>query len=162
MLSKSCTYGIQASVFVAAAAQEGFVPIREISGSLGISHHFLTKVLQGLTRRGIMRSFRGPNGGVALAQPAERLTLKQLVLAIDGPELFECCVLGLPNCGTDRPCPLHDDWGRVRGGIDDTLSETTVAELAVRFRQGGTPLLDLNAFFIDRNKTKESQKRNGA
>ena len=108
------------------------MPIREISDGLGISHHFLTKVLQGLTRRGIMRSSRGPHGGIALALPAEQLTLKQLVVAIDGPELFERCMLGLPGCGSETPCPFHHQWGEARGCIDSVLGEMTVSELAAR------------------------------
>lgn len=142
MISKSCSYGIQASVFVAAVGEGGFVPIREISSRLGISQHFLTKVLQGLSRKGIMRSFRGPNGGVALAAPPERLTLRDLILAVDGPALFETCVLGLPHCGVEKPCPLHDRWQEVRCGIDAALGETTVAEMARRFRSEGHAAFD--------------------
>ena len=141
MFTKGCLYGIQAAVLIAALRSETFVPIREIGRRLGISHHFLTKVLQELTRAGHMRSFRGPNGGVMLARAAQEMTLKQLIEAVDGPGFFEHCVLGLPGCGSEKPCPLHDQWKGVRSSIDRVLSDVTVAELAVRFEQQGIAAL---------------------
>ena len=153
MISKGCTYGIQAAVYVAAGEQRRFVPIREISRHFDISPHFLTKVLQELTRAGLMRSFRGPNGGVALACPPEALTLRQLVEAVDGGMLFEHCVLGLPDCGTDKPCPLHDKWHSVRGGMAAMLSDVTVHELAERYRTDGPGVLSEAALLCSHPET---------
>jgi hypothetical protein len=36
--------------------------------------------------------------------------LYEIVVAIDGEDLFRECVLGLPGCGDATPCPLHDEW----------------------------------------------------
>ena len=130
MLSRSCEYGLQAAAKLVSLGKDTYVPIRELSQGLHISQHYLTKVLQILTRCGIMKSMRGPNGGVALTRPAEDITLKEIVVAIDGPELFEACVLGLPGCGERKPCPLHDQWGEVRGCIHTAFSETTLAQVA--------------------------------
>ena len=132
MLSKRCTYGLRAVLFLAAQESGDYVPIRQISESLAIPHAFLAKTLQVLTQRGVLDSLRGPHGGVALAQPPGSLTLKDIIEAIDGPALFEMCVLGLPGCGTQKPCPLHEQWKNVRGGIHTTLTETSVGALAER------------------------------
>jgi Rrf2 family transcriptional regulator, iron-sulfur cluster assembly transcription factor len=135
MLSKSCLYGIQAALYLAAHDRAGYVSIRQIGQDLGISYFFLTKVLQRLTEKGIMTSFRGPNGGVALHVSAKELTLKQLIVALDGPGMFVECVLGLPGCGSEKPCPLHADWGVVRQEIETTLAGLTVSELALRWHE---------------------------
>jgi Rrf2 family protein len=130
MWSASCTYGIQATLFLAVRGAKGYVPIRQISDHLGVSFHFLTKVLQVLNHHGMLRSQRGPHGGVALARAADAISLRDLIVAIDGPGLFEDCVLGLPGCGNEKPCPLHDHWEDVRGCLRQHLTATTLAELA--------------------------------
>src|SRR5690625_7578709 len=86
---------MRATLHLATLKSDGYVSIRAISEELDISFHFLTKIFQKLTQAGILASFRGPNGGVALARPATRITLLDIVIAIDGPELFTECVLGL-------------------------------------------------------------------
>lgn len=146
MLSKSCIYGLRAVLYLASQAQDGYVSIREISGRLGFSYAFLTKVLQGLTRAGLLCSQRGPNGGVALARPAGEITLAEIVALIDGPQLFEACVLGLPRCGSDQPCLLHQRWAPVRADIESLFGDTTVREMA-----------DEGSLFLELNKTKDSQ-----
>ncbi len=126
MLSKSCTYGLQAALYLAAHPHDGYVPIRQISDDLGLSHPFLTKVLQQLTRKGLLRSVRGMRGGVALAQAPEAVTLDAIVEAIDGRALFEGCILGLPECTADNPCALHAHWETVV----NTFSATSLKDLA--------------------------------
>lgn len=130
LLSKSCEYGMRATLYLATLNKEGYVSIRDISEELDISFHFLTKIFQKLTQAGILASFRGPNGGVALARPATAVTLFEIVVAIDGPELFHECVLGLPECGNRRPCPMHDSWAVERQRLRGMFSGTSVAEAA--------------------------------
>ncbi len=127
MLSKACTYGLLASLHVA-KQDAGYVSIREMSGHLGISFHFLTKILQVLTQAGIMRSHKGPNGGVALARPADSITLMEIVTAIDGNALFTQCMLGLPGCGHATPCPMHDHWVGIRAALTDLFNRQTLAD----------------------------------
>lgn len=129
MLSRSCTYGLQAALFLASREDAAYVPIQRISERLGLSFYFLTKVLQHLSHDGLLRSLRGPNGGVALTRSPDRITLKEVIVAIDGPELFEGCVLGLPGCGEQKPCPLHAAWSEVRGCLGVVFEETTLAAL---------------------------------
>lgn len=131
MFSKSCEYGIRASLLLAATTSgEQYTPIREISDTLDISYHFLTKTLQKLTEHGILVSYRGPRGGVSLAQPPEEITVKDIILAIDGPDLFEQCVLGLPGCGQATPCPMHEQWSTTRDTIEQQFQTLTLRELA--------------------------------
>lgn len=129
LLSKSCEYGIRATLRVAMHEDDEYVPIRVISGEVGMSAHFLTKILQQLTRAGIMKSFKGPKGGVALAKPASKVRLIDIVSAIDGPQLFEECMLGLPGCGQRKPCPLHDRWMVERGRLTALFESTTLDQL---------------------------------
>jgi Rrf2 family transcriptional regulator, iron-sulfur cluster assembly transcription factor len=130
LLSKSCEYGIRATLHLARLKSAGYVSIRDISDDLDISFHFLTKIFQKLTLAGILASFRGPNGGVALARPARDISLLDLVTAIDGQGLFHECILGLPGCGNRTPCPLHASWAVERSRLKSMFESMTLAATA--------------------------------
>ena len=130
ILSKSCIYGIQAAIHVAAEAKTGYVPISRIAEQLNISFHFLTKVLQQFTQSGLLASYRGPKGGVALGRDASEISLYDLIGTIDGTKIFTECMLGLPGCGHEEPCPAHDHWVEVRQQFASIAKSVTLADLA--------------------------------
>ncbi len=132
LLSKSCIYGLRASIYIASTRDEQFMSIREIADKLDISFHFLTKILQALTQEGIMNSYRGPKGGIMLAKNANTISIFDIVKAIDGNEVFTECFLGLPHCGSATPCPLHEQWAGIRANIAKVLATTTLADLAAK------------------------------
>ncbi len=143
MLSKTCNYGIRAAFYIALNSERPYVPIREISEELGISFHFLTKILQILTQHDIMVSFKGPNGGVSLARPAGEIHLIEIVEAIDGPALFNECLLGLEKCGIENPCPVHVQWSEIREKIKSFFAQTTLEEMAQKVKRNKFRLSDL-------------------
>lgn len=142
-LSKSCIYGLRASVFLAAKKSDGYINIREISNELNISFHFLTKVLQQLTQAEILESYKGPNGGVKLAKAASEITFMDVVVAIDTDHAFTECILGLPGCGELKPCPMHDQWAKLKGKLSDMMEQSTLRELANRNKTFSHPLDNL-------------------
>ncbi len=129
MLSKSCEYGLRASLYLATLDRDGFVSISTISEELDISFPFLTKIFQKLNDADLLESRRGPKGGVALTKSAEEISLYEIVVAIDGDDLFEECVLGLPGCGEAEPCPLHEQWADERDRVETMFRDSTLAEL---------------------------------
>ena len=130
LLSKACVYGLRSSLYVTSHADDSYISIRELSDNLDISFHFLTKVLQQLTRAGLMESHKGPNGGVRLTKSGYEMDLFEIIAAIDGTELFTECAMGLPGCGVEKPCPLHEKWAGTRDGIRKMLESTNLVELA--------------------------------
>jgi Rrf2 family iron-sulfur cluster assembly transcriptional regulator len=141
LLSKSCVYAIRAVLYIALNSKDGkYLSIRDVADELQISFHFLTKILQQLTQEKILTSYRGPNGGIALGRPGRDINLLDIIRIVDGPDLFEKCVLGLPGCGTGKPCPLHDSWGRDREQIRDTFASMNLEELANNTRNLGLRL----------------------
>src|SRR5690554_3322173 len=142
LLSKSCVYGLRASLYLASRKEGEFTSIKEMSTKLDISFHFLTKILQQLTAAAFMESYKGPNGGLRLSQKGRSATLFDLVVAIDGIELFTQCALGLPGCGSEKPCPLHESWTDTRASIQAMLEKTTLDELG---KQGKENLFRISA-----------------
>lgn len=141
VLSKTSVYGIRAVLYLVSSEQEKpYVRIRQISEDLHISFHFLTKIFQILTNHNIITSYRGPNGGVSLAKPANEITLIDLIIAIEGEAFFTGCILALPGCGEEAPCPLHEYWGEMRENIKAYFKNITLAELESRIATEGLRL----------------------
>jgi len=140
LLSKSSIYGLRAALYIASLDSDEFVTVKQISKDLDISFHFLAKILQSMTQHGILKSFRGPNGGVALAKPASEIRLDEVLNAIDGPTMFSECIMGLPGCGHERPCPLHSQWALAQEQIKKLFENSTLAEQSERIAELGLRL----------------------
>jgi Rrf2 family protein len=136
LLSKSCVYGLRASLFLASNQNGEFISIKKLSKKLDISFHFLTKILQQLTAVNLMESLKGPNGGVRLSKPGEKISLLDVVVAIDGDDLFQECVLGLPGCGMEKPCPMHNIWATTRDDIRKMLETNSLIDMAEKGKEG--------------------------
>lgn len=130
ILSKASVYALRALLYIVAHKGEApYVSIGEISKELGISFHFLTKVLQQLTQAQILESYRGPNGGIALTKNPGDIHVIDIVRVIEGPDFFNTCLLGLPGCGVFQPCPVHDFWSQTKEVLREEFEVTTLAEL---------------------------------
>jgi Rrf2 family protein len=126
MFSRACEYAIKIMIYIAANEQEGQrTGLREVTDAIGSPEAFTAKILQQLVKNDLLQSFRGPNGGFVLNDKKE-VRLKDVVVAIDGTRLIEDCVLGLKECSTDNPCPIHDKFIRVKNELMGTLLSTKV------------------------------------
>jgi Rrf2 family transcriptional regulator, iron-sulfur cluster assembly transcription factor len=103
--------------------------IREIAECSGVPAPYLAKLVRKLAEAGIVQSKRGYKGGVQLARLPEEITLLELARAIDGPQDFDRCLLGLEACSDARACPAHAFWKKTREDIRNTLRRTTLAEV---------------------------------
>ncbi len=128
ILSQACKYGLRAVVRVAA---EGGQPMlsRDIARELSIPEHFLAKILQDLSKTGLLLSFKGRGGGFRLARPAADIRLLEVVQAIDGPQFGQGCLLGLPECSDNTPCPMHYQWAEIKTRIMHALESTRISDV---------------------------------
>ncbi len=130
LFSRSCEYGIQATVFVSLQPPEALYSIKEISEKLKIPSPYLAKILQTLSKREILASVKGPNGGFKLARSAELITLKDVVDSIDGLHAFDKCILGFEKCGSEENlCPVHEKWTEIKSTIIESMLTKSIAEL---------------------------------
>jgi Rrf2 family protein len=134
MLSNSCRYGIRAIIYIASKQQgDRKTGIRQISKDLDLPTPFLAKILQQLAKQKILKSLKGPHGGFSLLKDPKKMSMLDIVKIIDGEEVFTNCLIhnGTCTCVDKRkdPCPLHDDYAKVRSELIDLFSSTTVYEL---------------------------------
>jgi len=119
-LSQSVGYGVLA---LSRMDPEGnrLVMVGDIAADANIPKPYLVKILTRLQAAGIVEGKRGQKGGLRLTRPAKAISVFDLVQAIDGPEWKDRCLLGLPCCSGDNPCPLHDYWVTVKPEIEQKL-----------------------------------------
>jgi Rrf2 family transcriptional regulator, iron-sulfur cluster assembly transcription factor len=140
MFSKTCEYGIKATLHVAQQSRQGKrVGLKDIAKAIDSPEAFTAKIMQQLTRHGIIESTKGPNGGFDI--PKDRLKdvkLIQIVSAIDGDQLFQGCGLGLKQCNEEKPCPVHHKFKAIRNNLKKMLEATSVDELSRGLSNGIT------------------------
>jgi len=118
MFSKACEYGIRAIAIIAKSSEEGRrVGIKELCERANTPESFTAKILQGLVKQNIIKSQKGRSGGFYIDKELDEISLKEVVVAIDGPEIFIGCGLGLDKCDSSNPCPIHDEFEKVRTSL---------------------------------------------
>ena len=137
MFSKACEYGIRAMIYIARrSAESERVGIKDIAKSIDSPEPFLAKILQDLSRKGLVQSIKGPNGGFSLEKGGLQVTLAEVVSAIDGNQLFHGCGLGLNVCSEKNPCPIHDEFKIIRNKLKAMLENTRVGEFTEDLEKG--------------------------
>lgn len=138
MFSKACEYGIRAVLFIAKESQEDKRSnIAQISKAVDSPVPFTAKICQQLARAGIILSKKGPNGGFFIDKNSP-LKLIDVVCSIDGPDIFNGCCLGLGECSSFHPCPVHDQFEDVRDGLKSMCENTRIISLAMDINRGET------------------------
>lgn len=102
-------------------AEDRWVLARDLAACIGAPLPYLSKILNRLVGGGVVEAKRGYRGGFRLARPAGRLTVAEIVAAVEGPEFLTGCLLGLTTCSEERACPLHDFWKQERQRIAEQL-----------------------------------------
>jgi Rrf2 family iron-sulfur cluster assembly transcriptional regulator len=128
--SQSSKYAIRAFVNLASLPDGEFAMVKNIAEEEQIPTHFLAKILQGVARKGLLKSSKGPTGGFCLKVPAKKVKLIDIIEAVDGLNAFHACAGGLPECTSAQACSLCDRWKPVQSRIMVFLDRTTIADLA--------------------------------
>ncbi len=127
MFSKTCEYAIRAMIFIAQKTREGDrIGIKDIARGIDSPEHFIAKILQELSRKGIVQSAKGPNGGFYLDNVSMNRSLADIVRAVDGDKIFQGCGLGLRQCSESQPCPIHHEFKKIRFGLFEMLDNSKV------------------------------------
>jgi Rrf2 family protein len=125
-------YGLRALLEIAHRAEEEPVTIRDISESQQMSVSYLEQILHRLKKAGIVRSIRGARGGYVLARKGERITVSQIINALDGPIAISYCdspQMREKSCIGPSACVSRILWRKLEDLIEDALSNVTLADL---------------------------------
>ena len=156
LFSKSAEYALRA---MSQVAEDGFdqpFNAAALCAETGIPLAFARKGFQQLVRAGILCATRGPGGGYRLKRPADAITLYDILVAIDGSEVFNTCPLGVetrcppnrkkttacaacnaerPVCGIESICPIHETWQTMRRLIVEKFANCTLHDIQLKWQQ---------------------------
>ena len=118
------------------SSKDDNVGLIEIAENQEILRHFLSKILQQLVKAGLLESMKGPNGGFKLSKKPEKITLLQIIKAIDGLDVFTQCGIGFKKCSDDHPCPIHHDYKKVRDKVYELFKKKTLKEVIYEAEHG--------------------------
>lgn len=139
MFSKACEYAIRAALYISVKSIDGSkLGIKEIAKEIDSPEHFTAKILQTLSREGIISSIKGPNGGFFLDPKSKPIPLNAIVKAIDGDDILNCCSLGLKQCSDKFPCPIHNEIKVYKEKLRNIMKEKTLQHLSIELAAGKT------------------------
>ena len=127
MLSQTVEYALRAAAQLAYLAPQASTTA-ELAAVTKVPPAYLAKVLQELVRGGIVRSQRGVHGGVSLARDAKKLTILDIVNAVEPIQRIKTCPLQLATHGT-RLCPLHRRLDAALAQVEQAFRSTTLADV---------------------------------
>ena len=129
-LSQTAEHALRAALFLGRAGHGRLVSAGQVAAALGMPPNYTAKTLRQLTRRGLLRSVRGPHGGFALLVKASEISLARLIDAVEEyPERPAVCLLGHRTCNGDEPCSAHRRWLDVQARTNSMMEQTTLADL---------------------------------
>jgi Rrf2 family protein len=127
VFSQTVEYALRAVVHLAAQAPQARTT-DQIAAATLVPRAYLSKVLQSLTRAGVVQSQRGLGGGMSLARPASELTILEVVNAVEPIQRIRICPLGLAAHGVHL-CPLHSRMDAALATVEEALGSSTLAEV---------------------------------
>ena len=136
-ISTKGEYGIRAMLYIAMNADKGPVTSHEIARHQGIPEPYLRQILAVLSKERLILSNRGPQGGHVLHRPASQISLRQILLTLEGQTTPIDQILSLP-CTIDigpQHCAIREVFLEVKEAIDRILSGITLGDMAERQRE---------------------------
>lgn len=130
-LSKGCQYAVRTAALLSLEPPGTVFARQALSQKTRVPAAFLSKILQTLTRAGILRSHRGSQRGYSLYRPPKEISLLDILTAYDGPLGHDGCLLDdYKLCPGEQVCAIHEYRMEVQKLLTDHLSSATVADLA--------------------------------
>lgn len=128
-LAKLTDYAV--SVMVQLTREDSAASAPVLASRTGVPEPTVAKVLKALARGGLVTSERGVSGGYRLAQAADKISIGQVIEAMDGPIAIVSCVEeGADACSAESKCPAKNKWRPVNTVIRDALLAVSLRDMA--------------------------------
>lgn len=139
MFTKACENAIRAVLIITNKGREDKkLSIQQIAKAIDSPLPFTAKILQTLSREGLVESVKGPNGGFYIDPKAKPITLSEVIRAMDEESVLTTCALGLKKCSDKQPCPIHHQVKAYKNQLSKVLHKKTVQDLAKDLTDGKT------------------------
>lgn len=129
-LTRAADYAVRVMIHLAGLPQGTRVSRTDLSAAAECPEQFLSKVLQNLTRAGLVISHRGNTGGFELEESHRATSLLEVVEAIEGPIRLNVCLATDHGCKRQGWCPAQPVWAEAQQAVVSVLSRTNIGDLA--------------------------------
>jgi Rrf2 family protein len=129
-LTKKADYGLIALKHLAVSSGGVSSSAKDIAECYGIPQPLLAKILQKLTKIGLLQSLPGSNGGYRLAREASKITALEVIRAIDGPIILTACFTAHGECEQSEKCNVREPLRKVHEGILQLLNTITISDMS--------------------------------
>jgi len=113
----------------AARGAEAVISAQDLAERAHLELPTVSKLLKQLAHANLVVSFRGVNGGYRLARAAERITIAEVVTAMEGPIGMTECSAQAGLCGHEPHCGVRVNWQRINQAIAQALAGVTLADM---------------------------------
>ena len=129
-LTRAADYAVRVMIHLGGLPPDTRASRAELAVAAECPEQFLSKVLQSLTRAGLVVSHRGNTGGFELPNIHRAATLLEVVEAIEGPIRLNICLNSDRSCARQQWCPAHDVWANAQAAVARVLRDSTINVLA--------------------------------
>ncbi len=129
-LTRGGEYGIRGVLYLAQQNDGKVSMLSAIAKTQDVPPRFLAKIFQALAKAGVVKSHRGAKGGFSLARPANEITIRDVIEAVEGPVLLNVCLTGPGECTRDEICPMHAVWSDAQEKRMSVLASRNFADRA--------------------------------
>ena len=141
MLSRASKYAILSTLFLCEhASVDKKISVKVIAESIDVPSPFLAKLFQQLVRGKIISSTKGPNGGFFISEENGKKNVCDIIENIDGLNKLNDCFLGLNECDSKNPCPVHFIVEPFKNSIMGKFRDKTIMEFAKEISEKGRVL----------------------
>jgi FeS assembly SUF system regulator len=128
-MSKETDYGIVVLAYFASAQAGLKHNAREVAMENQLPLPMVRKILKILARGGLLFSHRGAKGGYSLVRPGERISIAEIVKAMEGPLAMTECIETPGECRHEPVCGLRTSWQKINEIVFEALNRTTLSDL---------------------------------
>jgi len=143
---------IDVAMYGRKGSERGPVTLAAVSERQRISLSYLEQLFGKLRRHGLVESVRGPGGGYNLALAADRISVADIIVAVDEPiDATQCG--GKENCDDDRRCMTHELWASLNAHIFGFLQSVTLEQLVrQQDNKSGVAVMQHHKHPVDKEK----------
>jgi Rrf2 family protein len=129
-LTRAADYAVRVMIHLVGRAGAGRVSLPAVAAATGAPESFLSKVLQALTRAGLLVSQRGQTGGFEVSARGRTASMRDVIEAVDGPIHLNLCLTSGKACARQNWCPAHPVWVRAQEAMLSVLEAARIEDLA--------------------------------
>jgi Rrf2 family protein len=130
VIRRNTDYALRMTVELADRQAASPVSTKNLADRQNIPYHLACKLLQRLNKAHIVKSTMGPEGGFTLSKNPSKITVRQVVEAVQGPVRLCRCLFEKGFCALSRRCPINPQLALLQKNINTFLSDLTLKQLS--------------------------------